>query len=408
MQDAFQAVKITDRVWWVGAIDWDVRNFHGYLTSAGTTYNAFLILGSEKTVLVDTVKGPFYDEMMRRIRSVCDPSQIDVILSNHAEMDHSGGLPQAIQQLAPEAVYASANGCKALENHFGLGESVQAVKDGECLELGDIRLSFAETRMCHWPDSMVSYLHDDELLFSQDAFGMHLASYERFADEIDAGRLHHEAAKYYANILLHLSRFVRKSMDKLNGLGLPIRIVAPDHGPIYRREQDIVEVLRWYDGWAEQRKIAKAVVLYDTMWQSTAKMARAIGEGLAAGGATPKLMNMTVSHRSDAATELLDAGAMVVGSPTLNNNIFPTLADTMVYLKGLKPQNLLGAAFGSYGWSGESPKHLDALLEEMNVRRVAEPLSVQYVPAEDDLARCRELGVRVAEALKEMLAPAAG
>jgi len=402
MSQPFRAVQVTENVYWVGAVDWDVRNFHGYLTSRGTTYNAFLVLG-EKIALIDTVKAPFAGEMLSRIASVIEPGRIDYIVSNHSEMDHTGCLPQTIAAVGPEKVFASKMGVKALASHFGLHGQVTVVGDGESLDLGGARLSFLETRMCHWPDSMVSYLHEDALLFSQDAFGMHLAGSERFADEVPAPILAAEAAKYYANILLPLSSFIRKTLDKAASSGLEFRIVAPDHGPIYRRSEDIEGILASYARWAAQEPTDKAVVLYDTMWQSTTAMARAIGEGLTAAGVRPRLLSATACHRSDAATELLDAGALLVGSPTINNNVYPTIADVMTYLKGLKPQNLLGAAFGSYGWSGEAPKHLHALLDEMGAETVAKPLRICYVPDADELAACHRFGQAVGQRLRERL-----
>ncbi|MCD4823598.1 MAG: flavodoxin domain-containing protein [Phycisphaerae bacterium] len=397
MPETFNAVEVADNVYWVGGIDWDMRNFHGYLTSRGTTYNAFLIM-ADKITLVDTVKAPFADEMFARIASVVDPRKIDYIISNHSEMDHTGALPRTIHRVKPEKVFASKMGQKALANHFHMNQEITVVGDGDSLDLGDMKLSFVETRMCHWPDSMVSYLHESQLLFSQDAFGMHLAGYERFADEFDRTVLDYEAAKYYANILLHLSGFIKKTLDKLSSLGLELGIVAPDHGPIWRRPGDIKSILDSYVNWAAQKPTNKAVVVYDTMWNSTAKMARAIGEGLAAGGAKVKLMSMSASHRSDVITELLDAGALVVGSPTMNNNVFPSIADVMTYVKGLKPQNLVVGAFGSYGWSGEAPKHLHATLKEMGLTVIDEPLRVNYVPDDESLAACRAFGLKIAEA----------
>jgi flavorubredoxin len=402
MTDTFGARKVADNVYWVGAIDWDVRNFHGYLTSRGTTYNAFLVLADRPT-LIDVVKAPFLDEMMARVASVIEPERIEYIVSNHSEMDHSGCLPQAIAAIGPQKVFASKMGRKALSSHFHMDAEVTVVGDGDSLDLGNMKLSFAETPMCHWPDSMVTYLHESRLLFSQDAFGMHLAGYERFADELDGSVLDYEAAKYFANILMHLSRSIRKALDKVAGLGLPIDMVAPDHGPIWRTERDIQRIIGAYGRWADQEPTGKAVVVYDTMWQSTAKMARAIGDGLADSGATVKLMSMSSCHRSDVATELLEAGALVVGSPTMNNNIFPTVADVMTYIKGLSPRNLVGAAFGSYGWGGQAPKQLHAMLEEMGVETVADPMAVCYVPDADALARCREMGRAVGKRLMEKL-----
>lgn len=396
MSEPFQAVKIAEDVYWVGAIDWEIRNFHGYSTNRGTTYNAYLLL-AEKPVLIDTVKAPFFDEMMTRIKSIIEPSKIQYIVSNHSEMDHTGSLPRTINEIKPDRVYASRMGQKALAAHFHIDpQTVEIVGDDDNLDLGGMSLSFAETRMCHWPDSMVSYLPEKKILFSQDAFGMHLAGHERFADEVDPGVTGYESAKYYANILLHLSSFIEKTLDKIKASGLQIDMIAPDHGPIRRRAEDIGEIIEKYREWAAQRPSKKAVVIYDTMWGSTAKIARAVGEGLAAGGLEVKLLNMSLAHRSDAITELLEAGALVVGSPTMNNNIFPTVADVMTYVKGLKPRNLVAAAFGSYGWSGEAPKQLHDTLTDIGLNVAKDPLRINYVPDIQDLEQSRALGLELA------------
>lgn len=397
MKDVFKASAVTDTVHWVGAIDWAVRDFHGYLTSRGTTYNAYLIR-AEKTTLIDTVKSSFTDEMLARVASVIDLEDVDYIISNHAEPDHSGGLPKVIEATKPEKVFASKMGVKALKSYFHL-DNLTEVADGEVLSLGDRSLTFVETSMCHWPDSMVSYLNEEQLLFSQDAFGMHLAGYERFADELPEAILDEEAAKYYANILLPLSSSVIKTLDRITELGIELRIIAPDHGPIWRT--DPLRIVEAYAKFARQERNDKAVVVYDTMWGSTDRMARAVGEGLTAGGARAKLMSMSSCHRSDVATEILDAGALVVGAPTINNQMFPTMTDVMGYLKGLRPKGLIGATFGSFGWSGEATKQLQDVLEEMKVELVNEPIRVTYAPELDDLTRCYKLGMEIARKLKE-------
>ena len=396
MKEAFEAVKVTETVYWVGAIDWNVRDFHGYSTSRGTTYNAYLVL-ADKVTLVDTVKAPFREELLARISSVIDPGKIDYIISNHAEMDHSGCLPEIIETVKPEKVFASPMGVKALGDHFHLDLDITEVKDGDKIDLGGRTITFLETRMLHWPDSMVSYLHEEKLLFSQDGFGMHLASSERFDDELPLPLLEHEAKKYFANILLPFSRQALKVLDRLGEAKLEFDIVAPDHGPIWRKNQS--RILELYRTWAEQKRGAKAVIVYDTMWGSTEKMAKAIADGLTAGGTSVRVMKLRAAHRSDIATEMLDAGALIVGSPTINNNIFPTVADLFVYLKGLKPIGLIGAAFGSYGWSGESVKQVEELLSGMKVEIAAEAHRVKYVPTGEMLATCRKLGEAIAEKL---------
>ena len=399
MTDAFQAVRVTDRVYWVGARDWKVREFHGYRTSRGTTYNAFLVL-ADKVTLVDTVKKPFRREMMARVASVVDPKRIDYIISNHSEMDHSGCLPETIEAVKPEKVFASANGVKALEAHFHLGGGIEAVKTGSTLSLGNMSVTFVETKMLHWPDSMVSYLAEEKILFSQDAFGQHLASQTLWADEVPRDVLYEEAAKYYANILLPFSPLIAKTVPALKAMNLALEVLAPDHGPLYRK--DLGWIMDLYGRWAEQKPTRKALVVFDTMWESDALMAEAVAEGLAAGGARPvKVLPLRSSHRSEVATEILEAGALVAGSPTMNNQIFPTMADVLCYLEGLKPKNLVGAAFGSYGWSGEAVGKLEEWLQRIGVRLVAEGVKVRYVPDAEALRRCRALGEKVGGELQK-------
>ena len=401
MCEFFKAKKVTEKVYWVGAIDWQIRDFHGYATKRGTSYNAYLVL-ADKITLIDTVKAPFKDELMSRIASVIDPSEIDYIVSNHSEMDHSGCLSEVIDEIKPEKVFVSKMGEVALLDHFHskIEGKITSVEDGQDLMLGNMKLKFMETRMLHWPDSMVSYLEGESLLFSQDAFGMHLASTERFDDEIDDSILEYEAEKYYANILLPYSPLITKLVDKLTKSGLDIKIVAPDHGPIWRK--NLQKIVGLYSGWALQRPENRAIIVYDTMWHSTELMARAISEGLTSGGTENKIISMRVNHRSDVATELMGAGAIILGSPTLNNNIFPTMADALTYISGLKPKNKIGAAFGSYGWSGEGVRHLNEFLKKMKIDLVSDGISVKYVPDEKVLSECRSLGKDISDKLKEI------
>lgn len=391
-----KAVAVAENVYWVGAIDWELREFHGYTTERGTTYNAYLVL-SDPPVLIDTVKAPFLDEMLARISTVCDPARIGCVISNHSEMDHSGALPALLSKISPKSVLASANGVKALTAHFGPLPNLQAVKDGESLTLGGKSFTFFETRMLHWPDSMVTWLPESHVLFSQDAFGMHLATRERFDDELDASVLEYEARKYFANILMPYAGIIPRALDKL--AGIPAAIIAPDHGPIWR--ESLGRVFEWYRAWSEQKPQNRAVIVYDTMWGSTARMAAAVKEGLEANGTRAHLLPLSENNRSRIATEVLCSGALITGSPTINNRVFPTLCDIMSYLHGLRPKNLIGAAFGSYGWSGESVKELNALLDAMKVERVSDGVSSLYAPTAEILDQCRAMGAQLAEKLRE-------
>ncbi len=397
MNESFEAVKIIEDVYWVGARDWKIRDFHGYSTNRGSTYNAYLII-DEKITLIDTVKAPFKDELLARISSVIDPKKIDYIVSLHSEMDHSGCLPQVVHIAKPEKIFTSKMGVKTLKEHFDSDCELISVDNGGKIEIGKYSLIFYETRMLHWPESMISYMPEKKILFSQDGFGMHLCSSQLFADEIEWDVLEFEAKKYYANILLPYSKVFLKLLDTVKKLGIEIDILAPDHGPVWRK--DIDKYIALNEKWAKQEPEEKAVIYYATMWGSTEIMARAIGEGIASEGINVKLLPHNGTHRSDVITELCCAGGFCVGAPTINNNMFPAVADILSYVKGLKPQNLKGFAFGSYGWSGEGATQVQNILKEMKVDLIRDEIKIKYVPTKDDLKLCYEAGKELGKAIK--------
>jgi flavorubredoxin len=396
----YKLIEIADGIYSVGCRDWDIRDFHGYSTYEGTTYNSFLILG-KKTILIDTVKKEFGDELLSNISRIIDPKKIDIVISNHSEMDHSGAIPQVMHKIGKDKpLYCSKMGEKNLKSHFNKDFNFQVVGTGEELKIGNRTFSFLETRMLHWPDSMFTYLQEEAILFSSDAFGQHFSGDMFFDDEISDGIIPH-ARKYYANILLHFSSRIQALLKDIANLNLKIDMICPDHGIIWRDNPS--KIIDAYDKWSRQEPTKKVVVLFDTMWKSTTQMARSITAGIESEDVNVRLMNTRKWHRSDIMTEILDAGAIAVGSPTLNNSIFPVIADVMTYIKGLKPQNKIAAAFGSYGWSGEAVKIINREFEAMKLEIVDEGIRVQYVPDEDDLQKCFELGVKIAKKLKEKL-----
>jgi flavorubredoxin len=392
------AVEIKENIHWVGAVDWNIRDFHGYSTYKGTTYNAFLAM-DEKIALFDTVKKPFKNEMLHRINQLTDPAKIDYIIVNHVEMDHSGCLPEMVELIKPEKIFCSPMGEKAIQSHFHpKGWPLEVVKTGDTLKLGKKTVHFLETRMLHWPDSMFSYIPEDKLLISSDAFGQHWSTSERFNDEVSPEELLSHAAKYYANILMIFSPNVQKLLQTVQEMKLDIDMIAPDHGLIWRKNpQQIIEA---YARWSNYEAREKAVIVYDTMWHSTEKMAGAICQGLVEEGISVKMMDLKVNHRSDIITEILEAKAMLFGSPTLNNGMMPTMADVLTYLKGLRPKQKVGAAFGSFGWSGEAVKHINGFLEEMGTEIVDPGIKVKNVPTHEDYQKCFDLGVKVGQAIK--------
>ncbi|MHC1729316.1 MAG: FprA family A-type flavoprotein [Syntrophobacteraceae bacterium] len=395
-----QPVEIKKNVYWVGAVDWNIRDFHGYSTPKGTTYNAYLVI-DEKITLFDTVKKPFKDELVGCISQIIDPKKIDYLVVNHVEMDHSGSIPDMVELMRPEKVFCSPMGKKALLDHYNREDwPYQVVESGQTLKLGKKTVSFLETRMLHWPDSMMSYIPEDKLLMSNDGFGQHWATSQRFDDEVDKPELFAHAAKYYANILLLFSPLVRKLIAKVQEMGIEIDMIAPDHGLIWRSNP--AEIIQAYLKWAAQESTRKALIIYDTMWDATEKMARAIGEGLKEQGLDFKSLNLKLNHRSEIMTEVLDARALILGSPTINNGMMPIMADLLSYMKGLKPVGKIGAAFGSYGWSGEAVKLLNQAMQEMNIDLVGEGIRVKFAPKREDLDKCVELGRQVARAALAM------
>lgn len=395
----FNAVQISNAVYWVGAIDWSLRNFHGYETRRGSTYNAYLVKGNDGYILIDTVKKGFENELLSRIRSVCDPKEIKFIISNHAEMDHSGAIPEILSHVSPDVkLYASTLGVKALNAHFGSKVNPVPVANGTVLPLLGRNFRCVETRMLHWPDSMWTYDETDRILFTNDAFGMHLAGYERWADDCDENILEEESAKYFANILTPYAPLIAKLIKAYPTLELAPAAVCPDHGPCWRND-GIAHILERYRAWSAGERKNRAVIVFDTMWHSTERMAHAIGEGLNAHGIDACLMPLSGSHRSDVAKQLLDARACIIGSPTLNNGIMPTVADLLCYIKGLKFKLDTTAAFGSYGWAPAATKQIDVELSALSDAHLP-PLNVLYVPTDKDLEDCRQFGEQIAASLK--------
>jgi flavorubredoxin len=392
-------LEIKDKIYWVGAIDWNVRDFHGYSTYKGTTYNAYLVK-DEKIALFDTVKKSHVNDLIHHIRQLVDPTEIDYLIVNHVEMDHSGALPEMIELIKPEKIFCSKMGLKAIEEHFHPQNwPLVAVENGQTISLGTKTVQFLETRMLHWPDSMFSYLPQDKLLISSDAFGQHFATSERFDDEVNFYELMEQTAKYYANILTLYSPLIRKLLAKVQELGLEFDMIAPDHGVIWRSH--INDVLQAYADWSQNKGSRKALVIYDTMWESTHKMAKAITAGVETTGVSVKLINLAHNHRSDVMTDVLKAKAVILGSATLNNGLLPRMAGFLMYMRGLKPTNKIGAAFGSYGWSGEAVKLMNAAMEDMKFDIIEPGLRVKYVPGHSELQECVEMGKRIGKAVIE-------
>ena len=395
------AVKIASNLYWVGAIDRNVKTFHGhtYMTKRGTTYNAYLII-DDKITLVDAVYGPFANELIENIKEIVDPGKIDYIIANHVETDHSGALPELLK-LCPGAKLFGTQKCKeGLQKHYYGNWDFKVVKTTDTLKLGKKQLQFIEAPMLHWPDSMFTYLVEDQILFPNDAFGQHYATDERFDDEVDQDILMEEAAKYYGNILWPLSSLVLKKIQEVQKAGVPIKMIAPSHGIIWRKDPG--KIVNAYVSWAKNETKPKTVVFYETMWGATEKMAGKITQGLTDSGIDAKLFDITSADRSEVIKEMLDAKGYIVGSSTHDNDMLPTVAGFLHFLKGLKPKNRIACVFGSYGWAGGAVKAIENALKDTGIDVVQESLSVKYVPDDNELKHCYEFGNNFAEKVKEV------
>lgn len=375
-----KAVKITDTIYWVGAVDWTLRNFHGYTTSMGSTYNAYLIV-DQTIALIDTVKANFAGEMLERIASVVDPSRIEIIVSNHVEPDHSGSIP-AVLQAAPNArvVTSDPQGMRGLTAHYG-AMNFEPVKAGASICLGSHTLQFTPTPMVHWPDNMVSYCPEEKILFSNDAFGQHYASSGRFDDEERIDVVFEEARKYYANIVMPYGQQTAAALKAVGGL--EIDVICPSHGVIWRK--NIPEIIRKYHAWSKNETDGSAAVVYDSMWHSTEAMAQTVAETFREEGHAVRLYDLKVSHISDIMSDILTAKYIAVGSPTLNNNMLPTVSGFLTYLKGLSPKQRISFAFGSYGWGGQSVAQVEQSLQDCGFDKLCDSVRIQYIPSKADL-----------------------
>lgn len=389
-----EPIEISKEIYWVGGIDWDLRDFHGYLTQRGSTYNAYLIV-DEKIVLVDTVKFYLFDEMISRIKQIIDPAKIDVVLSNHVEMDHSGSIPK-ILSVAPNAeVITSTQGEKGLRRHFKQDWNFRVMNSGETYKIGKRTLHFVHTPMVHWPDNMVTYVAEDKLLLSNDAFGQHIASSERFDDEIGWDILREEAAKYYANIVMPYGDQTNKALEAVSELN--IEKVCPSHGVIWRSY--IHRIVEQYQSWANFETENKALIIYDTMWGSTAKIASKLYEGLEESGLKVAFRNLKTNHISDIITDLLDSRLILIGSPTLNNGMLPTMGGFLTYLKGLRPKKRIGFAFGSFGWGGQAVGEIEAVIKGLGWELPEKSLNIKFIPDETELSQVKETAIKLGKLL---------
>lgn len=394
-------IKISDSVTYVGKIDWELRMFHGeeLSTHRGSSYNSYLIR-DEKVALIDTAWIKFDKEYVKKLSQEIDLSKIDYVVALHGEIDHSGALPELMRHIPDKPIYCSANAVKSLKGQYHQDWNFQVVKTGDTLELGSKKLIFIEAPMLHWPDSMMAYLTGEEILFSNDAFGQHYASEMLFNDLVDRHELFEEALKYYANILTPFSARVVKKIEEILALNLPVKMIAPSHGIIWR--DNPLQIVNKYLEWAKDYQENQITIIYDTMWDGTRRMAEEIARGIkaAAPEVTIKLYNCARSDNNDIVTEVFRSKAILAGSPTVNRNILYNLAGQLDLIKSLQFKGKKAAAFGAYGWSGEGVKIITEILKEAGFEVVMDGLRELWNPDAEALKRCYEFGKNFAEAVK--------
>lgn len=395
------AFKITEKVTWVGKIDWGLRKFHGdeLSTHKGSSYNSYLIR-DEKTVLIDTVWQPFAKEFIEELKKVIDLNKIDYIIANHGEIDHSGALPELMKLIPNTPIYCTGNGIKSLKGHYHENWNFVQVKTGDVLDIGESKLTFIEARMLHWPDTMFTYMSGDNILFSNDGFGQHFAAEPMFNDLVDQGELFYEAMKYYANILTPFSMFVKKKIEEILSLNLPLDIICPSHGIIWR--DNPIQIVEKYMKWAEAYQENQITIIFDSMWHGTRRMAEYIGEGIKSADkdVTIKIFNAAKTDKNDILTEVFKSKAVLVGSPTINKGISYAIMGILEMMKGLAFKNKKGVAFGAYGWSGESAKIISEELGKAGFAVVSEPIKELWNPDDEALNRCKEFGKNFVEKIK--------
>ena len=385
--------KINDLITWVGKTDWELKKFHGdeFTTENGSSYNAYLIQ-DEKTVLIDTVWLPYDKEFVANLKQTIDLTRIDAIIIQHGEVDHSGALIELMKEIPNTPIYCTQNGVKSIKGQYHRDWNFIPVKTGDTLNIGKNTLTFIEAPMLHWPDTMFTYMDQEQILFSNDGFGQHLASEHLYADEVEQDELWNQAITYYANILEPFSMMVKNKITEIEKMNLPIKMICPSHGLIWRKNPE--QIIQKYLEWADHYQENQITILYDTMWNSTRKMAEAIAEGIQSVDkeVTIKLMNTSKDDKTEVLTQVFRSKAILVGSPTVNNGYLHSIAGILEMIKGMKLKNKKAAAFGSYGWSGEATKQITEELKKAGFEVVNDGIKTLWTPDQDVTKQCIEFG----------------
>ena len=390
--------KINDKILWVGKTDWELKKFHGdeFTTVKGSSYNSYLIR-DEKTVLIDTVWLPYDREFVKDLKKEIDLNKIDYIIIQHGEVDHSGALVELMKEIPNTPIYCTANAVKSIKGQYHQDWNFVPVKTGDKLNIGENTLTFIEAPMLHWPDTMFTYMDKEEILFSNDGFGQHLASEYLYADEVDQADLFNQALTYYANILAPFGMMVKNKINEILNMNFPIKMICPSHGLIWRK--DPTQIVNKYLEWADSYKENQITIIYDTMWNSTRKMAEAIAKGIknVDKEVEVKLMNTSKDDKTDVLTEVFKSKTILVGSPTVNNGYLHSIAGILEMIKGMKLKGKKAAAFGSYGWSGEAVKQITEELKKSGLEILNDGIRVEWTPGVEMENKCIEFGENVAK-----------
>ena len=389
---------IKNNVTWVGKVDWELKSFHGeeLSTHKGSTYNSYLIKEG-KNVLIDTVWMPYAKEFVENLAEEIDLNDIDFIMANHGEVDHSGALPELMKHIPDTPIYCTENGIKSLKGQYHQDWNFVPVKTGDKIDIGNGKeLIFVEMKMLHWQDSMAVYMTSDNILFSNDAFGQHLATESLFNDTVDQCELYNEGIKYFANILAPYCQQLTKKIEEIVALNLPVDIIATSHGAIWRDNPG--QIIEQYAKWSDAYQENQITVFYATMWEGTKKMAEAIVRGIESEDSqvTVKMYNTAKTDRNDLITEIFKSKTIVVGSPTMNNSMLGEIAGLLDEIKGMKLKNKKAASFGCYGWSGQAVKMIDEELEKSGFEVIEPGLKNLWNPDKYAVEKCIELGKKIA------------
>jgi anaerobic nitric oxide reductase flavorubredoxin len=392
-------LNVIDNIYYIGKRDWELRHFHGHELSTynGTSYNAYYIK-DEKNVIVDTVWDRYEDEFLETVEKEIGLDSIDYIVINHVEPDHGGSLGAIMERRPDIPIVCSVKGADIIKRHFHKDWNFITVKTGDTLPLGKTELVFVEMTMIHWPDSMMTFVKGPGVLLSNDAFGQHYAGAFLFSDQVDETVVWQEALKYFAGILTPFAPLIVKKVREVEAMNLPIKMIAPSHGVIWRREP--LRIVKKYAEWADAYNEGSAVVIYDTMYQSTRRIAEAIAAGIESRGVACRLFNGSLSDVSDLIVEIFKAKGIIIGSCTVNNSYLRSISGILDEIAGHKFKNKIGAAFGSYGWSGEAHEKISRELESAGISVVQAPISFKYRPEPQDLEECFRFGCSFADRIK--------